>query len=161
MIYTDEMEKQVSAGTRYRDCFRGADGRRTEIVCMTWLAQTMSGTALGGLSAFFYQQAGISTSDSFKLSWGQSGLNAVGTMFSWAVLERIGRKTLMLGGMSVMFVLLMYVALLPPSPPSFPPSSFPLSTKFSPCLSPTTTHLLVHLSVCVSDAFLMCPLFRV
>lgn len=110
MVYTDQMEKQVSEGTKYRDCFRGIDGRRTEIVCMTWVAQTMSGTALGGLSAFFFQQAGISASDSFKLSWGQSGLSAVGTIFSWFVLERIGRKTLMLGGMGVMFVLLMYVS---------------------------------------------------
>ena len=109
MIYTDQMEKQVSEGTRYRDCFRGVDGRRTEIVCMTWIAQTMSGTALGALSTFFYLQAGISPSDSFKLSWGQNALNAVGTIFSWFVLERIGRKTLMLGCMSVMLVLLMYV----------------------------------------------------
>lgn len=106
MVYTDQMEKQVAAGTRYRDCFRGVDARRTEIVCMTWIAQTMSGTALGGLSAFFFQQAGIGDADSFKLSWGQNGLSAVGTIFSWFVLERIGRKTLMLGGMSLMFVLL-------------------------------------------------------
>ncbi|KAK9424553.1 hypothetical protein SUNI508_03429 [Seiridium unicorne] len=67
MTYTDEMEKQVSEGTRYRDCFKGTDLRRTEIVCMTWLAQTMSGTVVGGLGAFFYQQAGISSEDSFKL----------------------------------------------------------------------------------------------
>lgn len=60
------MEKQVAEGTRYRDCFKGVDGRRTEIVCMTWISQTMSGTALGSLSAFFFQQAGISASDSFK-----------------------------------------------------------------------------------------------
>ncbi|RYP04401.1 hypothetical protein DL764_004495 [Monosporascus ibericus] len=106
MIYTDQMEKQVAEGTKYVDCFRGVDGRRTEIVCMTWIAQTMSGTALGGLSTFFYQQAGISDGDSFRLTWGQNGLNFLGTVFSWFVLERIGRKTLMLGGMAVMFVLL-------------------------------------------------------
>ncbi|KAI1245314.1 hypothetical protein MGN70_012204 [Eutypa lata] len=119
MVYTDEMEKQVAEGTRYRDCFKGVDGRRTEIVCMTWISQTMSGTALGSLSAFFFQQAGISASDSFKLSWGQNGLSAVGTIFSWFVLERIGRKTLMLGGMAVMFVLLIITGFMgihtPPS----------------------------------------------
>lgn len=107
MIYTDEMEKQVASGTNYWDCFKGIDARRTEIVCMTWIAQTMSGTVVGGLSAFFYQQAGISQSDSFKLGWGQSAISAVGTMASWFILNKIGRKTLMFGGMCVMFLLLM------------------------------------------------------
>ncbi|KAK7751950.1 hypothetical protein SLS62_006093 [Diatrype stigma] len=119
MIYTDQMEKQVAGGTKYWDCFKGIDTRRTEIVCMTWIAQTMSGTALGGLSAFFFQQAGLSASNSFKLSWGQNGISAVGTIFSWVVLERIGRRTLMLGGMVVMFVLLVITGFMgihtPPS----------------------------------------------
>lgn len=108
MLYTDEMEKQVQSGTRYWDCFKGINLRRTEIVCMTWLAQTMSGTALGGLSAYFYERAGISASDSFKLSWGQSAIGACGTITSWFVLNKIGRKTLMFSGMCVIFVLLMY-----------------------------------------------------
>ncbi|KAJ3568612.1 hypothetical protein NPX13_g6361 [Xylaria arbuscula] len=107
MIYTDEMEKQVAAGTTYLDCFKGVNLRRTEIVCMTWLAQTLSGTALGGLSTFFYQQAGISDSDSFKLSWGKDAINFVGTVTSWFVLNKIGRKTLMFSGMSAIFVFLL------------------------------------------------------
>ncbi|KAM0815457.1 hypothetical protein AB5N19_01251 [Seiridium cardinale] len=106
MTYTDEMEKQVSEGTRYRDCFKGTDLRRTEIVCMTWLAQTMSGTVVGGLGAFFYQQAGISSEDSFKLGWGQNALNFVGTVCTWFILNKVGRRKLMFSGMCVMFVLL-------------------------------------------------------
>ncbi|KAI1360058.1 general alpha-glucoside permease [Xylaria arbuscula] len=117
MIYTDEMEKQVAAGTTYLDCFKGVNLRRTEIVCMTWLAQTLSGTALGGLSTFFYQQAGISDSDSFKLSWGKDAINFVGTVTSWFVLNKIGRKTLMFSGMSAIFVFLLIIGFLGiPSP---------------------------------------------
>lgn len=101
------MEKQVSEGTKYWDCFKGIDLRRTEIVCFIWLAQTMSGTAIGGLSAYFYQQAGISDADSFKLSWGQNALNFVGTVASWFILNRIGRRTLVFSGMIFMFILLM------------------------------------------------------
>ncbi|KAI1376009.1 sugar transporter [Hypoxylon crocopeplum] len=119
MVYTDEMEKQVSEGTTYLDCFKGIDLKRTEIVCFIWLAQTMCGTAIGGLSAYFYQQAGISDSDSFKLGWGQSGLNAVGTIASWFILNKVGRKTLVLGGMVVMFILLLITGFMgihvPPS----------------------------------------------
>ncbi len=72
MVYTDEMEKQVAEGTSYLHCFRGTDLRRTEIVCLTWIAQTMSGTALGGLSSYFFEKAGISADNAFKLSWGCS-----------------------------------------------------------------------------------------
>ncbi|KAI1421726.1 general alpha-glucoside permease [Xylaria sp. FL1777] len=117
MIYTDEMEKQAGAGTTYLDCFKGVNLRRTEIVCMTWLAQTLSGTALGGLSTFFYQQAGISDSDSFKLSWGKDAINFVGTVTSWFVLNKVGRKTLMFSGMSAIFVFLLIIGFLGiPSP---------------------------------------------
>ncbi|KAI0874223.1 general alpha-glucoside permease [Hypoxylon argillaceum] len=112
MIYTDQMEKQVSVGTSYKDCFKGVNLRRTEIICMTWLAQTLSGTALGGLSAFFYQQAGISDSDSFKLNWGKDGINFVGTVTSWFVLNKVGRKTLMFSGMSAIFVFLIIIGFL-------------------------------------------------
>ncbi|KAK8087172.1 hypothetical protein PG994_002146 [Apiospora phragmitis] len=107
MIYTDEMEKQVATGTTYWDCFRGLDRRRTEIVCMTWMAQTMAGSAVSGLSAFFFQQAGISDADSFKLGWGQNALGAVGTMASWLILNKVSRKMLMLWGMVSMFLLLL------------------------------------------------------
>ncbi|KAI1164766.1 general alpha-glucoside permease [Nemania serpens] len=112
MVYTNEMEKQSTVGTSYRDCFKGANLRRTEIVCMTWLAQTLSGTALGGLSTFFYQQAGISDSDSFKLSWGKDAINFVGTVTSWFVLNKVGRKTLMVSGMGTIFVFLLIIGFL-------------------------------------------------
>ncbi|KAK8094699.1 MFS transporter- SP family- general alpha glucoside:H+ symporter [Apiospora hydei] len=119
MIYTDEMEKQVATGTTYWDCFRGLDLRRTEIVCMTWMAQTMAGGAISGLSAFFFQQAGISAADSFKLGWGQNALGAVGTTASWLILTKVGRKTLMFWGMVGMFVLLLITGFMgihtPPS----------------------------------------------
>ena len=107
MIYTNEMEKQVAAGTRYRDCFRGTDLRRTEIVCMTWIAQTLSGTVVGGLSSYFYVRAGISTQDAYSLSWGQSAIGAAGTIASWFILNKVGRKKLMCGGLVVMFILLL------------------------------------------------------
>jgi SP family general alpha glucoside:H+ symporter-like MFS transporter len=39
MIHTTEMEKQVSEGTSYIQCFRGTDRRRTEIAMMTFTMQ--------------------------------------------------------------------------------------------------------------------------
>ncbi|KAI0202671.1 general alpha-glucoside permease [Astrocystis sublimbata] len=112
MVYTDAMEKQVQEGTTYFDCFKGVNLRRTEIVCMTWLAQALSGTALGGLATFFYQQAGISDSDSFKLGWGGAAINFVGTVTTWFVLNKVGRKTLMFTGMCTIFVFLLIIGFL-------------------------------------------------
>lgn len=40
MIHTTEMEKQLSTGTSYIQCFRGIDRRRTEIAMMTFTMQS-------------------------------------------------------------------------------------------------------------------------
>ena len=45
---TNEMEKNMSEGTRWTDLFKGTDLRRTEIVCFTWIAQTICGTNIMG-----------------------------------------------------------------------------------------------------------------
>jgi SP family general alpha glucoside:H+ symporter-like MFS transporter len=44
MQHTNELEKSVSEGTSYLDCFRGCDLRRTEIVCLTWVVQALCGS---------------------------------------------------------------------------------------------------------------------
>ncbi|KAL9108126.1 MAG: hypothetical protein Q9227_007102 [Pyrenula ochraceoflavens] len=95
------MEKQTTAGTSYLDCFKGTDLRRTEIVCMTWIAQTLSGTVVGGLTSYFYVKAGISTDDAYSLSLGQTAIGAAGTMGSWFILNKVGRKKLMCYGLCV------------------------------------------------------------
>lgn len=46
--HTNELEKQMTEGTRWSDLFRGSDLRRTEIVCFTWIAQTICGTNIMG-----------------------------------------------------------------------------------------------------------------
>jgi SP family general alpha glucoside:H+ symporter-like MFS transporter len=44
MQHTNELEKSVSEGTSYLDCFKGCDLRRTEIVCLTWIVQALCGS---------------------------------------------------------------------------------------------------------------------
>lgn len=46
--HTNMMERQLKEGVRYRDCFKGTDLRRTEIVVLTWVAQVLSGQNLMG-----------------------------------------------------------------------------------------------------------------
>ena len=68
MRSTNELEKEISAGTSYRDCFKGTDLRRLEIVCMTWMIQTLCGSTFMGYSTYFFEQAGLANSNSFTMS---------------------------------------------------------------------------------------------
>lgn len=45
IIHTNETEVQLSAGTSYLDCFRGTELRRTEIACVVFAGQVLSGSS--------------------------------------------------------------------------------------------------------------------
>lgn len=110
MIHTNQMEKEMTAGTSYRDLFRGpVNTRRTEIVCVTWAIQTLCGASFMGYSTMFYQQAGMAVENSFNMSLGQYALGAVGTISSWFLMARFGRRTLYLGGQTIMTILLLAI----------------------------------------------------
>ena len=109
MVHTDEMEKEMASGTSYLDCFKGVDLRRTEIVCLVWAAQNLCGAGLMSYSTYFYQQAGLATSNSFSMSLGQYGLGFFGTLLSWVLMTFFGRRTLYVGGLSILLVLLLAI----------------------------------------------------
>ncbi|KAG6125268.1 hypothetical protein E4U48_004632 [Claviceps purpurea] len=110
MVHTNELEKELTAGTSYRDLFRGCvNTRRTEIVCMTWMCQILCGSSFMGYSTMFYQQAGMAVENSFDMSLAQYALGAIGTISSWFLMGRFGRRTLYLGGQTFMCILLLTI----------------------------------------------------
>ncbi|KAM0276012.1 hypothetical protein ACHAQH_007182 [Verticillium albo-atrum] len=109
MVHTNELEKAVSEGTSYLDCFKGTNLRRTEIVCASWGVQTLCGSSFVGYSTYFYQQAGLAVEASFSMSLGQYALGALGTISSWFLMRWFGRRTLYLGGQLIMIILLMTI----------------------------------------------------
>lgn len=109
IIYTDEHNKAISAGTSYLDCFKGFDLRRIEIVCMCWVSQVLSGSPLMGYSSYFYQQAGLDVSNAFTMTIAQFCLGGVGTICSWFLMGRAGRRTIYLGGQACMVVALLAI----------------------------------------------------
>lgn len=109
MVHTNEIEKQIVSGTTYWDLFKGVNLRRTEIVCATWVVQTLCGANFMGYSTYFYQQAGMAVENSFSMSLGQYALGAVGTVVSWFLMGKCGRRTLYLGGQIIMFFLLLII----------------------------------------------------
>jgi SP family general alpha glucoside:H+ symporter-like MFS transporter len=56
-----------------------------------------------------YQRAGLSDENAFNLNIGQSAMGAVGTMLSWFLMARAGRRTLYLWGLGTLFVILVVV----------------------------------------------------
>ena len=100
--HTNELEKAGSKGTSYADCFKGTDLRRTEIACMVWFVQSFCGASFMGFSTYFFEQAGLDTSNAFSMSLVQYALGAIGVFCSWFMMPRIGRRTLYLYGQAIL-----------------------------------------------------------
>jgi len=118
MVHTDELEKELSSGTSYLDCFKGIDLRRTEIACVVWMTQTLCGSGLQGYSTQFYENAGLSTVYAFDFQMGQYALAAVGVFVAWRLMPRVGRRTLYFYGLIATFICLLITGFL-----GFAPSS--------------------------------------
>ncbi|RMY41722.1 hypothetical protein D0865_12212 [Hortaea werneckii] len=113
MIYTNELEKKDIAGAKYWDCFKGVNLRRTEIVTFVWAVQTLcGGMSMIGFSAYFFTQAGLDTSHAFSMSLGLYALGLVGTICSWFLMSRFGRRTLYLWGQILMGLVLFLIAFI-------------------------------------------------
>lgn len=54
MYHTNEIEKELVAGSSYLDCFRGTNLRRTEIACMVFAGQVTSGSNFAYAPTYFF-----------------------------------------------------------------------------------------------------------
>ncbi|KAK6341383.1 hypothetical protein TWF696_008460 [Orbilia brochopaga] len=113
MVHTTQLERQATAGASYFDCFRGINLRRTEITCMIWAIQNLSGNSFTGYSTYFFQQAGIATEDAFSFTIGQYGINMIGVFGAWLLMSwGIGRRSLYLYGLCGLFTMLLVIGCL-------------------------------------------------
>ncbi|KAI1623434.1 putative maltose permease [Exophiala viscosa] len=112
MVLTNEHERQVTQGTTYLDCFKGTNLRRTEIACATWVIQVWTGIWFGGNVTYFLEQAGFDPSKAFDFSLGTNALAFCGTVASWWLMPRLGRRTLYLYGLATMFTILLTVGFM-------------------------------------------------
>ncbi|KAI4713142.1 hypothetical protein J4E89_002121 [Alternaria sp. Ai002NY15] len=112
MVRTNELEKSLEENTSYLQCFKGIDRRRTEIACMVFAAQPICGSVMGGTPTYFFVQAGVSTSISFKMSVGGLGMASVGTLISWVLMSYIGRRKLYLWGLGGLAAILFIVGFI-------------------------------------------------
>lgn len=102
MVETTELERSITEGASYLDCFRGDNLWRTEIGCASWSSQVLVGFALANYAAYFYEQAGLSPTNSYKMTVGQGALHFVCTLLSCFITARFGRRRIFIGGACLM-----------------------------------------------------------
>lgn len=112
ILHTQALEIELESGTSYWDCFKGIDRRRTEIVCLTYAAQNLSGLAIGGTPTYFFAQAGIPTEWSFNFTVGVLGLGFVCVCISCVIMTHVGRRTLYVSGLGILATILLIVGIL-------------------------------------------------
>ena len=113
IIHTDNLERELTAGTSYWDCFRGPEARRTEIACVAFVGQVSSGLGFGYNSTYFFQQVGLSTRQTYLLNTGGTLLALVGTLLSWfLLLPHFGRRQIYLCGLSMLTLILFIIGIL-------------------------------------------------
>ncbi|KAH7146650.1 hypothetical protein B0J13DRAFT_595187 [Dactylonectria estremocensis] len=100
MQHVNSIEQKLNyGGGSYADLFKGANRRRTEILCMVWSCQAMCGATLIGYAPYFLEQAGFESSKSFTLATGMYAMGIFGGVISWLLLSIVGRRRLYLSGL--------------------------------------------------------------
>ncbi|PCG89411.1 Major facilitator superfamily domain, general substrate transporter [Penicillium occitanis (nom. inval.)] len=109
---TDFLEREIEATTTYWDCFKKANLFRTEISVMVYLIQVIGGNPLIAYATFFFEMAGLDSTESFNMGVGNTALGFVGTCLSWPLMLRFGRRTIYNSGMILMTIILFVIGFL-------------------------------------------------
>ncbi|RDW58444.1 sugar transporter-like protein [Coleophoma crateriformis] len=112
MVHTTRTEAEVTRGATYKDCFIGPNLRRTEIVCVAFCGQVLSGSTFSYSPTYFFITAGMDTTKGFDLGLGATAMAFVGVILSWWLITWFGRRTIYVGGMSCLTVVLMLIGIL-------------------------------------------------
>ena len=113
MVHTTALEDKITEGASYLDCFKGTNLRRTEIVCMCWAIQNLSGNSFSGYSTYFLERAGLPPATAYDFALGQYGINMAGVFGAWFLMTiGIGRRSLYLYGLCGLFTMLFTMGFL-------------------------------------------------
>ncbi|KAL0766759.1 hypothetical protein CaCOL14_010330 [Colletotrichum acutatum] len=107
-IAKEQEAKKEQESARWVDCFKGVNGRRTAIIVMVYLSQQAIGVNfVSGYLTYYFRLAGINN----PLAIGQAAyaIQFVGNMTSWPLVDRYGRRPLIVGGVFTMTALLLLI----------------------------------------------------
>lgn len=134
IVETDRLEQELEMGSTYWDCFRGVNLRRTEISMGVYCTQVLSGIYLINYGTYFFQLAGLDNDEAFDMGIGFKGkalssllvslhcfmlkthsstaVGFLGTIISWPLLIRYGRRKIFNTGLLVLVVLQIIIGIL-------------------------------------------------
>ncbi|KAG9258011.1 MFS transporter [Emericellopsis atlantica] len=112
MVRTNQIEQDMVEGSSYLDCFRGPNARRTEIACMVFAGQVLSGSSFAYSATYFFEQAGMTSEMASNLGLVGTGIAFCGTVFSWFLMNKFGRRKLYIAGMMAMITALCVIGVL-------------------------------------------------
>jgi SP family general alpha glucoside:H+ symporter-like MFS transporter len=82
IVHTNNLEQELATGTSYRDCFKGSERRRTEIACVVFAGQVLSGLSFAYNSTYFFEQIKLPTATTYNLNLSGTRLALFGTLIS-------------------------------------------------------------------------------
>jgi MFS transporter, SP family, general alpha glucoside:H+ symporter len=129
IIYTNNLEEELSVGTSYRDCFKSFELRRTEIACICFAGQVICGSQFAysgkwllqmwslntdfGQATYFWEQVGLESDLIYNLNIVGTSIALVAATCSWLFLmPRFGRRTIYMSGVAGMVVTLFVIGIL-------------------------------------------------
>jgi SP family general alpha glucoside:H+ symporter-like MFS transporter len=118
MVHTTKIEAELTTGTSYKECFQGVDLRRTEICCVAFAGQILSGSSFAYSPSYFFVTAGIDENKAYQLNVGGTAIAFVGTGISWVLVSYFGRRTLYVTGQAVLCCLLLMIGILNAASPT-------------------------------------------
>lgn len=112
MVHTVNYEEQIRTGTSYMDCFRGSNLHRTEICCLAFTGQVFNGINMMNPGTYFWEQAGLSASNSYKVSVAATAIGLLATFIGSILIAYYGRRSLYLVGMVTMTLVNLLIGIL-------------------------------------------------
>lgn len=96
----------------YMECFKSINLRRTEISCLTMLGQTLCGIMLCYSPSYFFRQIDINATVAYQLNLLATIFAILGTLGSWLLLNKYGRRTIYLNGLNILSICLLIIGFL-------------------------------------------------
>lgn len=112
MLHTTKIEAELTRGTSYWECFQGTDLRRTEICCVAFMGQILSGSSFAYSPSYFFTTAGMDENRAYQLNVGGTSIAFVGTIISWVLITYFGRRTLYVIGQATLCCILLLIGIM-------------------------------------------------
>ncbi|KAH8686459.1 maltose permease [Ilyonectria robusta] len=107
-IAKEEDARKEQEGSSWLECFKGTNRRRTLIIVMVYISQQFIGVNfISGYLTYYFRLAGVN--DPLALGQIANAIQLFGNICSWPLVDRLGRRPMIVGGYTIMSGLLLVI----------------------------------------------------